>query len=606
MSFYLLPMINEVLNTFRSSSANIYSGFQLNKILLFLTMPFTSQIFLNEKIIYTGFLTKLNSLNGYVHYLYVPCLIICILKFNKFNFREKFIIFYPIFFLFLAWLNHFIPILGLLQYYTKTTGWWRSYPILVLMIALSIPIVLNKLKYNNFDLNKKLITYLSKLIFILIISITIFLALLMLIFFLYKLGYSENIIQILNIFTNRSSFIISNYLDSYYFSNNIFFIICIFIFSNIITLSLFNYFIIKKIYLNNNFFTYFLFLSILISQYLLNQLYYPFNNGVYVSNNIKETQFLKDNHNPDNLIAIIYNDVNLVEKLVVEKHNFINNEPNLDLSIKLLEYPEFNRFQSNNTMWGAYFSSLDIPVYTKGTNFTSKRLNSFHKFLIKDDSIKLKIFNKGQTYLRVGLKSIDSQLLDVAGIEYLLSSIKINNSKFKLVYSGDYYNIYKNLTFSEKIFFPSKVYKIDNYLERLNFLNSGNIDINKEIVVENENLLISNDNIEDWKINKIRKDNFIKVITKTNGEGILFLRENHHPGWSAEINGKKTNIYRANHLFMAIKIPTGENKIIFKFKPPFIKIGTILTSISIILIFLIIFLNFKYVRNYLTKKESIS
>ena len=62
---------------------------------------------------------------------------------------------------------------------------------------------------------------------------------------------------------------------------------------------------------------------------------------------------------------------------------------NEDLELKLQAYPEFNRYQSNNTMYGAFFSKIGANVYTKGTSFTSERLTSFHKKLIEKDPDKL-------------------------------------------------------------------------------------------------------------------------------------------------------------------------------------------------------------------------
>ncbi|MDD5069092.1 MAG: hypothetical protein PHV17_00005, partial [Candidatus Omnitrophica bacterium] len=63
-----------------------------------------------------------------------------------------------------------------------------------------------------------------------------------------------------------------------------------------------------------------------------------------------------------------------------------------------------------------------------------------------------------------------------------------------------------------------------------------------------------------------RSPNSVEFYINSLNEGILVRRENFHRGWQAFIDGKKTEIFRANHAFSAIHLPAGEHQVRFVFK----------------------------------------
>jgi hypothetical protein len=49
--------------------------------------------------------------------------------------------------------------------------------------------------------------------------------------------------------------------------------------------------------------------------------------------------------------------------------------------------------------------------------------------------------------------------------------------------------------------------------------------------------------------------------------GWLVLTDNSYPGWVAEREGRRLQILRANYLFRAVKVPAGESRIVFRYRP---------------------------------------
>ncbi len=83
-----------------------------------------------------------------------------------------------------------------------------------------------------------------------------------------------------------------------------------------------------------------------------------------------------------------------------------------------------------------------------------------------------------------------------------------------------------------------------------------------------------------------------EAATKT--EQLVVFSEVYYPqGWNAYINGKPAEYFRANYVLRAMIVPSGNNKIEFKFEPKVIETGSTISLVSSI-IFLLILLSGLY------------
>ena len=60
--------------------------------------------------------------------------------------------------------------------------------------------------------------------------------------------------------------------------------------------------------------------------------------------------------------------------------------------------------------------------------------------------------------------------------------------------------------------------------------------------------------------------NGLRIHTIQANSQYLLINESFHPGWTAKVNGKKIDIQRANSVFMAVKLPEGENHLELSFQ----------------------------------------
>ncbi len=81
-----------------------------------------------------------------------------------------------------------------------------------------------------------------------------------------------------------------------------------------------------------------------------------------------------------------------------------------------------------------------------------------------------------------------------------------------------------------------------------------------------------------------------------NGGGLLVFSELYYPGWSATVDGTKTEIYRVNYLLRAIKISEGEHEVVLTFKPKSITVTETIAYIALtILLLTVLYIIFKKV-----------
>jgi hypothetical protein len=72
--------------------------------------------------------------------------------------------------------------------------------------------------------------------------------------------------------------------------------------------------------------------------------------------------------------------------------------------------------------------------------------------------------------------------------------------------------------------------------------------------------------------------NRVVIETSSAGGGWLLLSDAWYPGWKAFIDGKRTDVFKANYLFMSVWAPEGEHMIEFRYRPTAFIYGAIVSG----------------------------
>jgi len=71
------------------------------------------------------------------------------------------------------------------------------------------------------------------------------------------------------------------------------------------------------------------------------------------------------------------------------------------------------------------------------------------------------------------------------------------------------------------------------------------------------------------------------IETTSSQAGFLLLSDAYYPGWRARLDGQEETVYRADYLFRAVLVPSGQHVVEFTFDPIAFKIGLAVTLTTV-------------------------
>ena len=79
-------------------------------------------------------------------------------------------------------------------------------------------------------------------------------------------------------------------------------------------------------------------------------------------------------------------------------------------------------------------------------------------------------------------------------------------------------------------------------------------------------------------------DNGIEGTITVDQNKILCLSVPYSSGWSAWVDGQKTEISRANIMYMALELEKGTHEIILRYQTPYLRLGVFISCMGIMLL----------------------
>jgi hypothetical protein len=160
--------------------------------------------------------------------------------------------------------------------------------------------------------------------------------------------------------------------------------------------------------------------------------------------------------------------------------------------------------------------------------------------------------DKGQAFLSFDKLSAGSPFLDLANVKNLL------------VRNGDNLVAVKNKNALDRISFVAKYVVVDTS-KMLDAIASGKYDYRTTVALEKEPAIkiVNQEQSLSALVTKWEKytPNYRKVNVKVHQDGFLRISEVFYPGWDITVDGKHTEIYKADLAWMAVGITKGEHTV---------------------------------------------
>lgn len=231
--------------------------------------------------------------------------------------------------------------------------------------------------------------------------------------------------------------------------------------------------------------------------------------------------------------------------------------------------------------------NYDIPVVfgaslAGGTDaMYTKRLGEFVRAAHKNDQLNYQLrcyMNKGRH--AVEFTSIDSKLVDLAGIRYIFSIKPLPNPKLRLLFKGAQYYVYENKNVLAKASFPEELLIVNTKEEALSAIEDDAFDPSHKVVVEESVELGAASGVAQAEVISYKPNNVV-ISGYSDSDRFLLLADAYYPGWRAYIDSRPVKIYRADYIFRGIIFPKGRHRVEFVYRPGMFIAGLAVSLLSL-------------------------
>ncbi len=171
-----------------------------------------------------------------------------------------------------------------------------------------------------------------------------------------------------------------------------------------------------------------------------------------------------------------------------------------------------------------------------------------------------------------------------AQLQKVINEIKNYLSRFTLTFTGRKYSIYLNDSLLPRAYIVPDYFVLEES-QILNIVKSHEFNPRHAVILEQdpqiphprEQFPLVEANITHYSANRITCE------TQCSYSGFLVLADNWHPDWKVFVDGKESELYRANYTFRAVYLTPGQHEVVFAYISPYFNVGKIVSVIALLL-----------------------
>jgi len=169
----------------------------------------------------------------------------------------------------------------------------------------------------------------------------------------------------------------------------------------------------------------------------------------------------------------------------------------------------------------------------------------------------------------------------------IISTSQLKHRHFRLVRetAPEMVRIYENTGCVPEAYLVFKTHQVSGIDEAIKEMLRPDFDPGKVALTEGRQVLAGAEQVLDEEIvaGKVSRPNVnqVDVDAQAKKTALLVMTDVFFPGWKATVDGKVSEIYRANGVFRAVKVEPGHHTVSFTYEPPGLKIGFLLFALGL-------------------------
>ena len=203
----------------------------------------------------------------------------------------------------------------------------------------------------------------------------------------------------------------------------------------------------------------------------------------------------------------------------------------------------------------------------------------------------------------------DKQFLNLTNVKYIATPLDYEDlrPKYKLVYNKEI-RIYENPDVLPRIFVVKRAIFLSDEERIYNEMSKPEFNPQEVVLLEAKNgkeMDLQHVESSSKSVAKILHyaPEKVEVEVAMAHDGFLVFSDRYYPGWKAYVNGKKTKIYKANMILRSVHLKKGDHLVKFVYKPLSLRVGFIISIMTLVGIFLVVGITLLKGRSNLTGKS---
>ncbi len=291
------------------------------------------------------------------------------------------------------------------------------------------------------------------------------------------------------------------------------------------------------------------------------------------------------------LLAISVLDLSLVDHRIIEPSRASLRSQTLQKTSKVKSYlreDEIIRFLKKDT---GDFRILPLGKLMNENRWAAFELESITGY----HPAKLQNYNNLMTTVGFGSQGI----LRLLNVKYVLSPDPVNHPALKPVFEGKlwfqdaYLNcyVYEFQNFLPRAFFTKSIRRVQDQSELLTLMKAPEFDP-VETTFLPDPITDTEFNTENARVSITKRiPNRIEATATAETHQFLIFSEIYYPaGWQVSVNGSPADIYEVDGALRGLDLPAGTNQIIMEFRPDDLKLGSVLSWSSMVIILAFLFI----------------
>ncbi len=270
-----------------------------------------------------------------------------------------------------------------------------------------------------------------------------------------------------------------------------------------------------------------------------------------------------------------------------------NSSNDIIQKIKSDDKSPFYRIDKNYFSFYNSYNDAYVHQYYGLKSYNSTNHKSYYDFLIFSNCLSGLDWMNVLPHASPNFKRY--KIMDLLSVKYLLSKKEVNDTNFLLLNKYKNINIYKNKKMKSFGSLYTKSILLKNIL-KYSTLERDSILCSRLLIEDKDKEKLSkylslnesvNDEQNSFKINSFKNSTISGSINSLKNS-VLFFSIPHDKGWEVKVDNKICKFYKVNIGFIGIPLNKGFHKIELTFFPPGLKAGFLISSLTLLILFVII------------------